>query len=137
MVDQLLWLVNEEVTNKEMKVRDSFVDEMILANQEQPWYIDMANFKATGVITREMKWHQKKKFLRDATYLFRMEAGNLLRMCVSQEEAHDILWHCHNSPYSGLHSLKTHITMLKVMTNAKEPRTSLEDKNCLSRTCKK
>nr|KYP56916.1 Pol polyprotein [Cajanus cajan] len=74
--------------------------------QERPWFADLENFKAAGVILEDFTWHQKKKFLRDATYyvwddphLFKIGSDGLLRRCVSREEAKSILWHCHNSPY--------------------------------------
>jgi len=34
-------------------------------------------------------------------FLFKLGADNLLRRCVTTEEAAGILWHCHNSPYGG------------------------------------
>ena len=68
----------------------------------------MANFKAVGALPNDLTWHQKKKFFRDAKYfgwddpyLFKIEANNLLRRCVTQEEARSILWHCHSSSYGG------------------------------------
>ena len=33
--------------------------------------------------------------------MFKIRADNLLRRCVTQEEAKRILWHCHNSPCDG------------------------------------
>ena len=76
--------------------------------QERPWFADMANFKAVGVLPDDFTWHQKKKFLYDAKqfiwddpFLFKLGADNLLRRCVTVEEAAGILWHCHNSPYGG------------------------------------
>ncbi|BAT97100.1 hypothetical protein VIGAN_09045600 [Vigna angularis var. angularis] len=66
----------------------------------------MANFKAAGVIPKDLSWSQKKKFFYDAKqfiqddpFLFKIGADNLLRRCVTDEEAAGILWHCHNSPY--------------------------------------
>jgi len=35
----------------------------------------------------------------DDPYIFNIRADQLLRRCVSVEEAKDIMWHCHNSPY--------------------------------------
>jgi len=68
----------------------------------------MANFKAVGALPDDLTWHQKKKFFRDAKhfewddpYLFKFGADNLLRRCVTLEEARSILWHCHSSPYGG------------------------------------
>ena len=68
----------------------------------------MANFKAARVIPEDLNWHQKRKFLRDAhqyvwddPHLFKIGADQLLRRCVSNDEAKSILWHCHSSPYGG------------------------------------
>jgi len=41
------------------------------------------------------------QYIWDDSYLFKMGADNLLRTCVTSKEAHNILWHCHNSPYEG------------------------------------
>ena len=70
--------------------------------------MDMANFKAAGIIPKDLNRKQRKKFLHDARFciwddphLFKIRANNLLRRCVTQEEAKRILWHCHNSPCGG------------------------------------
>ena len=71
----------------------------------------MANYKATRIILEEFSWSQRKKFLHDAYFyvwddphLFRAGVDNLLRRCVTKEEARRILWHCHSSPYGRYHS---------------------------------
>ena len=101
-------LVNEEVTSKEAEVRDEFPDESLFVVSERPWFADMANFKAAGIIPKDLNWQKRKKFLHDARFyiwddphLFKIGADNLLRRCVTQEEAKRILWHCHNSPCGG------------------------------------
>ncbi|GAU37514.1 hypothetical protein TSUD_21190 [Trifolium subterraneum] len=108
VADHLSRLVNNEVTKHEHEVREEFPDEKLLMMQERPWFADMANYKASGLIPEDFNWHQKKKFLREANqyvwddpYLFKIGADNLLRRCVTTEEATNILWHCHNSPYGG------------------------------------
>nr|KYP49928.1 Retrovirus-related Pol polyprotein from transposon 17.6 [Cajanus cajan] len=108
VVDHLSRLINDEVTMKEREILEEFPDEKLLMVQERPWFVDLANFKAAGVIHGDFTWHQKKKFLHDATYyvwddlhLFKIGADDLLRRCVSREQAKSILWHCHNSPYGG------------------------------------
>nr|KYP31777.1 Transposon Ty3-I Gag-Pol polyprotein [Cajanus cajan] len=108
VADHLSRLVNSEVTALEPEVVEEFPDEKLLAIQARPWFADMANFKAAGVIPKDLNWHQRKKFFRDAKYyvwddphLFKIGADNLLRRCVTKEEAGNILWHCHNSPYGG------------------------------------
>ncbi|XP_025981162.1 uncharacterized protein LOC114383786 [Glycine soja] len=105
-------LVNEEVTLKELEIRDDFPDELSLVVNERPWFADLANFKATGIHPKDLNWQQKKKFLHDARFyvwddphLFKIGADNLLRRCVTREESKSILWHFRNSPcgrhYSG------------------------------------
>ena len=105
VVDHLSRLVNEEVTSKEAEVRDEFPDESLFLVSERPWFTDMANFKAAGIIPKDLNRKQRKKFLHDARFyiwddphLFMIGADNLLRRCVTQEEAKHILSHCHNSP---------------------------------------
>jgi len=67
--------------------------------------VDIANFKAARIIPDDLNWHQWKKFLNDAhyvlddPYLFKLRVDNMLKRCVTKEEARSISWHCHNSPY--------------------------------------
>ena len=68
----------------------------------------MDNFKAAGIIPKDLTWQQRKKFFHDARFyiwddpnLFKVGADNLLRRSVTSEEAKGILWHCHNSPCGG------------------------------------
>ncbi|KAH1077140.1 hypothetical protein GYH30_052585 [Glycine max] len=104
-------LVNEEVTVKELEIRDEFPDEPVFMVNERPWFVDLANFKAAGIIPKDLTWQQRKKFLHDARFyvwdfphLFKIGADNLLRRCVTKEEARSILWHCYNSPCGGHYS---------------------------------
>ena len=105
VADHLSRLINEEVTHEELEIHDEFPDESLLVVNERPWFADFANYKATGIIPKDLNWHQRKKFLHDARfyvwddpYLFKIGADNLLRSCVTIEEARSILWHYHNSP---------------------------------------
>ena len=54
VADHLLRLVNEEVTTNEAEVRDQFPDEFLIS--ERPWFADMANFKAAGIIPKDFNW---------------------------------------------------------------------------------
>jgi len=56
-------LVNIEVTKNEQEVREEFSDEKLLMVQERPWFADMANYKATGLIPEDFNYQMKKKFL--------------------------------------------------------------------------
>ena len=67
VADHLSRLLNDEVTTKEKEILEEFLNEKLLVVQERPWFADMANFKAAGVIPQELTWHQRKKFFRDAT----------------------------------------------------------------------
>jgi len=108
LADHLSRLVNEEVTLKELDIRDEFPDESLFMINERPWFADLANFKVVGIILKDLTEQQRKKFLHDAHFyiwddphLFKVGADNLLRRCVTKEEAKSILWHCHNSPCGG------------------------------------
>ncbi|XP_020203761.1 uncharacterized protein LOC109789258 [Cajanus cajan] len=93
VADHLSRLVNNEVTTLEPELSEEFPDEKLLSIQERPWFADMANFKAAGVIPEDLNWHQRKKMLNDAKlyvwddpHLFKIGADNLLRRCVTKEE---------------------------------------------------
>ena len=56
--------------------------------QKRPWFANLANSKATGVILDDFNAQQKKKCLRDTKYfvwdepyLFKLGVDNLLRRC--------------------------------------------------------
>ena len=88
-----------------MLIKDEFPDESLFLIAERPWFAVMASFKVAGIIPKDLTWQQRKKFFHDAQFyiwddlhLFKVGADNLLRRCVTSEEAKGILWHCHNSP---------------------------------------
>ncbi|MCI35589.1 hypothetical protein A2U01_0056810, partial [Trifolium medium] len=98
VADHLSRLVNKEVTEHETDVLDEFPDEKLLMVQERSWFADMANYKVSGLIPDDFNWHQRKRFLREANryvwddpYLYKIGADNLLRRCVTREEATSIL----------------------------------------------
>ena len=85
VADHLSRLVNKEVTLKEVEIRDEFPDESLFMVNERPWFADMANFKAPGIIPKDLTWQQRKKFLHDARFyiwddphLFKIGVDNLL-----------------------------------------------------------
>jgi len=111
VADHLSRLKNKDVTKEKPEVKGEFPDEFLLQVTARPWFANMANYKAMRVIPEELNWSQSKKFLHDARFyvwddphLFKAGADNLLRRCVTKEEAQSILWHCHSSPYGGHHS---------------------------------
>ena len=68
MADHLSRLVNEEVTQEEQEIWDKFPNESLLSVGERPWFADIANFKAVGIIPDDLNWHQWKKFLHNAYF---------------------------------------------------------------------
>ncbi|XP_058759839.1 uncharacterized protein LOC131633136 [Vicia villosa] len=93
---------------KEAEINDEFPDEQLFQLQIRPWLANLANYKATGIIPEDFDWNKKKRLLADAKYyvwddpyLFKIGKDGILRRCATEEEAQQILWHCHNSPSGG------------------------------------
>ncbi|GJX78559.1 reverse transcriptase domain-containing protein [Tanacetum coccineum] len=73
-----------------------------------PWFSNIANYHAGNFIMKGMSSQQKKKFFKDVKhyfwdnpYLFRICADQMIRRCVSSQEAVDIRTACHNGPTGG------------------------------------
>ncbi|KAD4586075.1 hypothetical protein E3N88_23676 [Mikania micrantha] len=108
---------------REEEIGDRFPHEMIdfieAEKQGMPWFTDLANFLAHGVVIEGMTSLQKRKFFRDASkyvwddpYLYRVGGDRILRRCVSKKEGLDILRHCHEGLTGGHHG--HHSTAQKV-----------------------
>nr|GEZ77298.1 reverse transcriptase domain-containing protein [Tanacetum cinerariifolium] len=75
-----------------------------------PWFVDIANYHAENFVVKGMSSQQKKKFFKDVKhyfwddpYLFRIYADQVIRRCVHDQEAVDILTACHNGPIGEHH----------------------------------
>ncbi|GJV78301.1 reverse transcriptase domain-containing protein [Tanacetum coccineum] len=73
-----------------------------------PWFADFANYHAGNFIVKGMSSQQKNKFFKDVKhyfwddpYLFKICADQVIRRCVSGQEAVDILTACHSGPTGG------------------------------------
>nr|GFB60045.1 reverse transcriptase domain-containing protein [Tanacetum cinerariifolium] len=73
-----------------------------------PWFADFANYHAGNFIIKGMTTQQKQKFFKDARryfwddpYLFRTCPDQIIRRCVADKEAIDILNACHSGPTGG------------------------------------
>ncbi|XP_047181152.1 uncharacterized protein LOC124847653, partial [Vigna umbellata] len=141
IVDHLSRLINDKVTSKEKEIQESFSDETFLHIQQRPWFDDMTNFKIVGLIPENFKCQQKKflhdakQFIWDDPFLFKIGADNLLRRCVTNEEAAEILWHYHNSPY-GRH-FNGERTIAKVLQSEFYWPTLFKDAHNHARKCDK
>ncbi|GJX65714.1 reverse transcriptase domain-containing protein [Tanacetum coccineum] len=79
-------------------------------DNEPPWFADIANYLVGNVLVKGMSSQQKKKFFKDIRhyfwddpYLFRICADQIIRRCVDEQKAMDILQACHNGPTGGHH----------------------------------
>ncbi|GJW95783.1 reverse transcriptase domain-containing protein [Tanacetum coccineum] len=75
-----------------------------------PWFADYANYHAGNFIVKGMSSQQKNKFFKDVKlyfwddpFLFKICADKVIRQCVHDKEALDILEACHNGPTGGHH----------------------------------
>ena len=89
VVDHLSRLVNEELTQEKHEIWNEFPDESLL---------HLANYKVASIIPNDLNWNQWKKFLHDVCFcvwhdphFFKIGVDNLLRRCVTMEEARSIL----------------------------------------------
>nr|GFA13999.1 reverse transcriptase domain-containing protein [Tanacetum cinerariifolium] len=81
-----------------------------ISSGSTPWFADFANFHAGNFIVKEISSQQKKKFFKDVKhyfwddpYLFWICADQIIRRCVHDKEAYDILKACHEGPTGGHH----------------------------------
>ncbi|GJW79590.1 reverse transcriptase domain-containing protein [Tanacetum coccineum] len=79
-----------------------------LRDDSTPWFADFANYHAGNFIVKGMSTQQKNKFFKDVKhyfwddpFLFKICADQVIRRCVSGQEALDILKACHSGPTGG------------------------------------
>nr|GEX90714.1 reverse transcriptase domain-containing protein [Tanacetum cinerariifolium] len=85
-----------------------------------PWFADFANYHAGNFIVKGMTSQQKNKFFKDVKhyfwddlFLFKICADQVIRRCMHDKKALDILEACHNGPTGGHHG--ANLTAKKVM----------------------
>nr|GFA31194.1 reverse transcriptase domain-containing protein [Tanacetum cinerariifolium] len=81
-------------------------------NQSTPWFAVFANYHAGNFIVKGMSSQPKsnlfkdvKHYFWDGPYLFKICADQVIRRCVSGQEAIDILKAFHSGPTGGHHRL--------------------------------
>ncbi|GKA58053.1 reverse transcriptase domain-containing protein [Tanacetum coccineum] len=79
-----------------------------------PWFADFANYHAGNFVIKGMSSQQKRKFFKDVKhyfwddpFLFKICADQVIRRCVSGQEAFDILKACHSGPTGDAHDFVT------------------------------
>nr|GEY08787.1 reverse transcriptase domain-containing protein [Tanacetum cinerariifolium] len=75
-----------------------------------PWFADFVNYHTGNFIVKGMSSQQKNKFFKDVRhyfwddpFLFKICTDQVIRRCVHNKEALDILEACHNEPTGGHH----------------------------------
>ncbi|GJX69137.1 reverse transcriptase domain-containing protein [Tanacetum coccineum] len=100
----------DKLENKE--INEAFPLETLgsiaLQDQSTPWFADFANYHAGKFVIKGMTSQQKNKFFKDVKhyfwddpFLFKICADQVIRRCVSGQEALDILKACHSGVLLG------------------------------------
>nr|GEU80056.1 reverse transcriptase domain-containing protein [Tanacetum cinerariifolium] len=81
-------------------------------NQSTPWFADFTNYHVRSFVVKGMSSQHKSKFFKDVKhyfwddpYLFKICVDQVIKRCVSGQEAIEILKACHYGPTGGHHSL--------------------------------
>nr|GEV33730.1 reverse transcriptase domain-containing protein [Tanacetum cinerariifolium] len=79
-------------------------------NSSTPWFADFANYHAGNFIVKGISSQQKNKFFKDVkhyfwddSFLLKICADQVIRRCVHDQEAINIIKACHNGPTGGHH----------------------------------
>ena len=109
IADHLSRVEQNETEKEEAELTENFPDEQLFKVSFQiPWYADIVNYLACGVVPQEFSYQQKRKLRTDSRYyiwddplLFKRGADMIIRRCVPESEQGKILNECHASPYGG------------------------------------
>ena len=109
IADHLSRVEKPAVQEEEREITKFFPNEQLFQlSLQSPWYADIVNFLACGIMPSEFSYQQRKKLRTDSRYyiwddplLFRRGADLIIRRCVPEGEQSKILQECHASPYRG------------------------------------
>ena len=101
----------ENMQKSQVHINDTFPDKQILALSHakiSPWFADIVNYLAAGIIPSELTFQQKKRFFAEVKQyfwvdpiLFKQSADQIIRRCVPKNEMEEILKHCHSLECGG------------------------------------
>ena len=109
IADHLSRVEQNETEKEEAELTENFPDEQLFKVSFQiPWYADIVNYLACGVVPQKFSYQQKRKLKTDNRYyiwddplLFKRGADMIIRRSVPESEQCKILNECHASPYGG------------------------------------
>ena len=110
MADHLSRLEHRSEGLDDLPINDDLKDDVLysIQDKELPWFADMVNYLACGVIPLELNRQQKKRLKREAKryiwddpVLLKRGVDGLLRRCVPEEEMKSILHMSHSSLCGG------------------------------------
>ena len=94
IVDHLSRVEKNKVEEEEVELTENFPDEQLFKLTFQlPWYADIVNYLACGVVPPEISYQQKRKLKTDNKYyiwddplLFKRGSDMIIRRCVPESE---------------------------------------------------
>ena len=109
IADHLSRVEKPTVEEKGRGIAENFPDEQLFQlSLQSPWYADIVNYLACGIMPPEFSYQQRKRLRSDSRYyiwddplLFKRGADLIIRRCVPEGEQSKILKECHSSPYGG------------------------------------
>ena len=109
IADHLSRLEKTVEKEKGTEIAENFPDEQLfLLSVQTPWYADIVNYLACGVVPPEFSYQQRRKlrtdfrfYIWDDPLLFRRGVDMNIRRCVPETEQSGIMEKGHPSPYGG------------------------------------
>nr|GEX87113.1 DNA-directed DNA polymerase [Tanacetum cinerariifolium] len=100
-------------------------------NSSTLWFADFVNYHAGNFIVKDMSSQQKSKFFKDVKhyfwnnpFLFKNYVDQVIKRCVSGQEAIEILKACHYGPTGGHHG--PNYTAKKISQSDEMPQNSIQ-----------
>eukprot|EP00253_Pinus_taeda_P026011 PITA_26011 len=98
-----------ECDGEKTPIEDDFLDEHLFAVfANAPWYVDIANYLATGKVPRHLSYKKQRKIIHHsikyswmAGYLFHMGVDRQIQRCVAGDDIFEILKAAHGRPCGG------------------------------------
>ncbi|KAI5323720.1 hypothetical protein L3X38_032792 [Prunus dulcis] len=110
VADHLSRLIIPAATEADsLPLSESFPDEQLFAVKiDTPWFADIVNYLAKGVVHPDFSYQQKKKFLSDVKhyfwdepYLYKYCADQIIRRCILEAEQESVLKFAHHYACGG------------------------------------